>query len=55
MLSVFGKISEFLFGNTCISLSAFPKKRDLSDCPVDAIRMAVSFLYGYADINLKMK
>jgi hypothetical protein len=29
-------------------------KKELSDCPVDAIRMAVSFLYSYVDINLKI-
>jgi hypothetical protein len=29
-------------------------RKELSDCPVDAIRMAVSFLYIYVDINLKI-
>jgi hypothetical protein len=29
-------------------------KQELSDCPVDAIRMAVSFLYRYVDINFKI-
>jgi hypothetical protein len=46
------KLSECLFGNTCITLTAFHKK-NLSVCPVDAILMAVDFLYSYVDINLK--
>jgi hypothetical protein len=29
-------------------------KKELSDYPVVAIRMAVSFLYSYVDINLKI-
>jgi hypothetical protein len=29
-------------------------KKELSDYPVDAIRMAVCFLYSYIDINLKI-
>jgi hypothetical protein len=29
-------------------------KKELSNYPVDAIRMAVSFLYSYVDINLKI-
>jgi hypothetical protein len=46
------KLSEFLFGNA-LHFHHFSKK-DLSDCPVDAIHMAVSFLYSYVDINLKI-
>jgi hypothetical protein len=29
-------------------------KKELSDYPVEAIHMAVSFLYRYVDINLKI-
>jgi hypothetical protein len=47
------KLFEFLFGNACFTLSPFHKK-ELSDCPVDAIRMAVNFLYSYVIINLKI-
>jgi hypothetical protein len=47
------KLSKFLFGNACITISPFHKK-ELSDCPVEAIRMAVSFLCSYVDINLKI-
>jgi hypothetical protein len=29
-------------------------KKELSDYPVNAIRIAVSFLYSYVDINLNI-
>jgi hypothetical protein len=29
-------------------------KKELSDFPEDSIRLAVSFLYGYVNINIKI-
>jgi hypothetical protein len=46
------KLSEFLFGNAYNTHTHSPfHKKELSDCPVDANRMAVSFLYKYVDIT----
>jgi hypothetical protein len=53
-------MSNFLIANyqniglATLALHFHPfHKKDLSDNPVDAIRMAVNFLYSYGDINLK--
>jgi hypothetical protein len=53
MLYIFHtKLTEFLFGNA-LYFHHFMKKK-LSDYPADTMRMAVSFLYSYIDINLKI-
>jgi hypothetical protein len=49
------KLSEFLFGNASLALHFMRFiKKELSDFPVVAIRIAVNFLYSYVDINLKI-
>jgi hypothetical protein len=37
-----------------IQKELFTIQKELSDCPVDAIRLVVSFPYSYVEINLKI-
>jgi hypothetical protein len=51
-------VEYFFLQNFCLATREFRFhhfiKKELSDCPVNAIHMAVNFLYSYyVDINLK--
>jgi hypothetical protein len=46
-------MTEFYLATLALHLHRFIKK-ELSDYPVDAIRMDVCFLYSYVDINFNI-